>query len=225
MDLLSYDMRLRVDLFHIYDNPDDRPELYQWTFSSLTKPSRPLEVSISRITTISGSKMFPEHTPGSGSQHAERRLVPRQAVSPGRDGYRTPTIEDYERSRSTQEKNMVVDQEPVNGEKPPNVFRLLSTQRADNRGTMPIVQLSKLEWHERIRHYTWTWFTMTMATGGIANVLYTGIWSIEGSANTIVLTLDFEVPFRFRGNQISGIPSQCWNHSLNSLSKASKLSA
>lgn len=31
-----------------------------------------------------------------------------------------------------------------------------------------------LSWRERIRHFTWTWFCMTMATGGIANVLYTG---------------------------------------------------
>lgn len=31
-----------------------------------------------------------------------------------------------------------------------------------------------LKWRERVRHFTWTWFTMTMATGGIANVLYTG---------------------------------------------------
>ncbi|KAF2444739.1 hypothetical protein P171DRAFT_360266 [Karstenula rhodostoma CBS 690.94] len=38
----------------------------------------------------------------------------------------------------------------------------------------------RLSWRERIRHFTWTWFCMTMATGGIANVLYT-------------------VPFRFRG--------------------------
>ncbi|KAF2712676.1 hypothetical protein K504DRAFT_372809 [Pleomassaria siparia CBS 279.74] len=37
-----------------------------------------------------------------------------------------------------------------------------------------------LSFRERIRHFTWTWFTMTMATGGIANVLYT-------------------VPFRFHG--------------------------
>ncbi|KAF2687454.1 hypothetical protein K458DRAFT_333911 [Lentithecium fluviatile CBS 122367] len=37
-----------------------------------------------------------------------------------------------------------------------------------------------LRFRDRIRHFTWTWFTMTMATGGIANVLYT-------------------VPFRFRG--------------------------
>ncbi|KAF2871884.1 voltage-dependent anion channel-domain-containing protein [Massariosphaeria phaeospora] len=41
-------------------------------------------------------------------------------------------------------------------------------------------QKCKLSWRDRIRHFTWTWFTMTMATGGIANVLYT-------------------VPFRFRG--------------------------
>ena len=32
----------------------------------------------------------------------------------------------------------------------------------------------KLGFRERIRHFTWTWFCMTMATGGIANVLYTG---------------------------------------------------
>ncbi|KAF1978466.1 hypothetical protein BU23DRAFT_549900 [Bimuria novae-zelandiae CBS 107.79] len=41
-------------------------------------------------------------------------------------------------------------------------------------------ELRNLSWRERIRHFTWTWFCMTMATGGIANVLYT-------------------VPFRFRG--------------------------
>ena len=39
---------------------------------------------------------------------------------------------------------------------------------------------AKLPWRERIRHFTWTWFCLTMATGGIANVLYA-------------------VPFRFHG--------------------------
>ncbi|KAF2097117.1 C4-dicarboxylate transporter/malic acid transport protein, partial [Rhizodiscina lignyota] len=29
-----------------------------------------------------------------------------------------------------------------------------------------------LKFRERVKHFTWTWFTMTMATGGIANVLY-----------------------------------------------------
>lgn len=31
-----------------------------------------------------------------------------------------------------------------------------------------------LHFKERIRHFTFTWFTMTMATGGVANVLYQG---------------------------------------------------
>lgn len=39
-----------------------------------------------------------------------------------------------------------------------------------------------MSWRERIRHFTWTWFTMTMATGGIANVLYTGMNSVLYSA-------------------------------------------
>lgn len=39
---------------------------------------------------------------------------------------------------------------------------------------------ARLPWRERIRHFTWTWFCLTMATGGIANVLYA-------------------VPFRFHG--------------------------
>ena len=36
-----------------------------------------------------------------------------------------------------------------------------------------------LPWRERIKHFTWTWFTMTMATGQMANVLYSGTFSFS----------------------------------------------
>lgn len=31
--------------------------------------------------------------------------------------------------------------------------------------------IKKIGWKQRLKHFTWTWFTMTMATGGIANVM------------------------------------------------------
>lgn len=33
----------------------------------------------------------------------------------------------------------------------------------------------ELTFKGRVRHFTWTWFTMSMATGGVANVLYTSV--------------------------------------------------
>lgn len=47
--------------------------------------------------------------------------------------------------------------------------RVQNDDREDNRDER---RHSKLPWRERIRHFTWTWFCLTMATGGIANVLY-----------------------------------------------------
>ncbi|OJD10360.1 hypothetical protein ACJ73_09826 [Blastomyces percursus] len=35
-----------------------------------------------------------------------------------------------------------------------------------------VASLLELPWKERIRHFTWAFFTLTMATGGLANVLY-----------------------------------------------------
>lgn len=43
-------------------------------------------------------------------------------------------------------------------------------RRASNVGP----EVDHLSWRERVRHTTWAYFTMTMATGGIANALHSG---------------------------------------------------
>lgn len=103
--------------------------------------------------------------------------LPDHMVPPGQDGYRTPTVEDYQRHVREAQQQQLRPHRPA----------LLSSNRS-SRARIPMVRmfsnlssasmgqsiLEGLEWRERIRHYTWTFFTMTMATGGIANVLYSG---------------------------------------------------
>lgn len=49
----------------------------------------------------------------------------------------------------------------------------LEGKREDGHGLGGLKRELRLK--ERVRHFTWTWFTMSMATGGIANVLYTSM--------------------------------------------------
>lgn len=118
--------------------------------------------------------------------------VPRHMRSPGEDGYRTPTIEDAEQTLSD-----------LNGDRPNSAVREVHTsaleaalQRATSRVTDATTNKeynncrdqdglsltrrvtdtppSRLSWKKRIRHVTWAYFTLTMATGGLANVFYEG---------------------------------------------------
>lgn len=97
--------------------------------------------------------------------------LPNHMVPPGQDGYRTPTVEDYQRH---------VGEAQLRPRGPGLSNR--SSRRVSTAGMLCNLSsvslgqniLERLEWRERIRHYTWTFFTMTMATGGIANVLYSG---------------------------------------------------
>jgi hypothetical protein len=118
--------------------------------------------------------------------------VPRHMRSPGDDGYRTPTIEDAQRTLAE-----------LTGDSPGSEVREAHTtaleaalQRASSRVTDATANKevnncrdqdgfslnrritdtppSRLSWRKRIRHVTWAYFTLTMATGGLANVLYEG---------------------------------------------------
>jgi hypothetical protein len=122
--------------------------------------------------------------------------VPRHMRSPGDDGYRTPTIEDAERALSILG---VVDSRPpsqahaVHSTALESVLQRLPSRATDRAHkekektnpkcldhdydlyrTTTDASASTLSWKKRIRHVTWAYFTSTMATGGLANVLYQG---------------------------------------------------
>lgn len=114
--------------------------------------------------------------------------IPMHMLSPGQDGYRTPTIEDYEaQNDGTTGPNGARTPNGLatpNGHSTPNSLhhRQPHIRHHLNLSSSSLAHsiLDKLHWRDRIRHFTWTFFTMTMATGGIANVLYTGTLSLQG---------------------------------------------
>ena len=96
--------------------------------------------------------------------------IPTDMTSPRQEGYRTPTIEDYdehEKRRNQLENDLSQSQLQMPG----GVLSLFSETRDHLNLTK---SLEKMVWKERLRHFTWTFFTMTMATGGIANVIHAG---------------------------------------------------
>lgn len=64
----------------------------------------------------------------------------------------------------------------------PNDLELSTTSSRFSHGTDGIAESqgapkdrrTRLPWRERVKHTTWAYFTLTMATGGLANVLHTG---------------------------------------------------
>ncbi len=105
-------------------------------------------------------------------------FLPKHMIPPGQDGYRTPTIEDYEHQTAHPAR-----EDHNQGSKPStsSYTRLPGppseiSGKHHNQSSLNVSQriVEKLRWRERIRHFTWTFFTITMATGGIANVIYSG---------------------------------------------------
>lgn len=82
------------------------------------------------------------------------------------DGWRTPTIEDPEH-RANRPKIAAV-------QPPYHRGSLVPAIREKNEDDQKPEKPRILVWTQRMKHVTWAWFTLTMATGGIANVLHTG---------------------------------------------------
>lgn len=125
-----------------------------------------------------GEKCAGHITPTHGSD-SRRTRYPKHPLPPGQDGYRTPKMEDYELQH-----NVTAAQAQSGGLsnnsshlRLPYIPPSFLGRQSQNPSHSSLAQsiLNHLQWRERIRHYTWTFFAMTMATGGIANVLYSGI--------------------------------------------------
>lgn len=129
---------------------------------------------------------------------SELQRFPRHLRSPGDDGYRTPTIEDAQRTLAA----LGVTDAPslgagANARDVHTSALEAALQKVASRATDQTARnkefshcadhdgpeltrkrtdasASRLSWKKRIRHVTWAYFTLTMATGGLANVLYEG---------------------------------------------------
>jgi hypothetical protein len=122
--------------------------------------------------------------------------VPRYLRSPGDVGYRTPTIEDTERTLAglgiTDAPNLGPSARQVRTSALEAALQKVASRATDQTAsnkefrhcvdrdgaeiTLKVTDASapRLSWKKRIRHITWAYFTLTMATGGLANVLYEG---------------------------------------------------
>ena len=147
-----------------------------------------------------------------GTHHQGMRVhhgihISRHMQLPHQEGYRTPTIEDYERHSQDFDQNIIPQLPAKPASLDTNGHGSLPGVSEDNSATKSHfslhAELEKLAWTQRLRHFTWTFFTLTMATGGIANVLYAG--EEEEHKNRMrFLTRAGIVPFRFPGLDIIG---------------------
>lgn len=151
---------------------------------------------------VPGARRAPAPT---GLQLSNGILHPHYMAEPGEDGYRTPTGEDIEQtrrlgslgemlrqrgsklSRANAEQKIVheksdLEASPSKSSTSDNSEHKKMERTLDHlRDTAHRVEERLvLNWRQRLEHFTWTYFTITMATGGLANVIY-------------------HVPFRFTG--------------------------
>ncbi|MCJ1339175.1 hypothetical protein MMC09_004464 [Bachmanniomyces sp. S44760] len=99
--------------------------------------------------------------------------TPRYMLAPGADGYRTPTIEDIEQHSSSTNHDDLLPGSSLSHAFSALTSRLPVKGNLAERSKLGLrLEVEHIHWKRRIRHFTWSYFTLTMATGGIANCLW-----------------------------------------------------
>lgn len=100
-------------------------------------------------------------------------------IRPGDEGWLTPTIEDAHhpanlgRETNIYEARFRTDLDSVHCRH--RVANHLHDAQEDMENDQDSsAQPKQLSWKQRVKHVTWAWFTMSMATGGIASVISQG---------------------------------------------------
>jgi hypothetical protein len=112
--------------------------------------------------------------------------VPESGYSDG-DGTSAPITEYGPRTRS------ILPAADTSGGSPVNINASSETSvkqvpsRPTNMTTNKECSTSVSSWKKRVRHVTWAYFTLTMATGGLANVLYSGNVDYTGWSSSRLL--------------------------------------
>ena len=97
---------------------------------------------------------------------AETDILPPQPIMlSAQEGYRTPTIEDYEQARSRDgEKNKsLMSHDKLHARLPVHSVFWNPSARSSTTSLGDRI-LDKLQWRERLRHFTWSFFSMTMVS-------------------------------------------------------------
>ena len=128
------------------------------------------------------------HGQGDGLKFMHGMAMPAHMASPMEDGYRTPTGEDFEHHFQSRQEQIECGGLGIStpdrriswlhGERKPS-SRPGSRPGSSGKSHLSLSAVSekldlKIHWKQRLRHFTWNFFSMTMATGGIANVIRTG---------------------------------------------------
>lgn len=109
----------------------------------------------------------------------EKHALARHLRQPSEDGYRTPVIEDPEHpahrrhqhvqpaSGSSKERFNGLGHEPLHTSSSSQEHaRRCEKHHERDRCYLPEGFPKNLNWRQRIKHVTWAYFTLTMATGG-----------------------------------------------------------